>query len=119
MWLDELVSQEAHDNYIKYVKTHQSLMYLFNNDIKSLCPIKDKIIIQNENYPLLMRKVLQNKIHLETLLLMNSVLKFFHFWDRKFKDDLVWMPFRLKCIKYYPFLSFDKDKIKSLLLKIV
>jgi len=55
------------------------------------------------------------QVSLETLVILNDLLKFFPMWDKKIDDDIIWPDFKMKCEKYSPFLNYDKDKFKIIL----
>ena len=37
-------------------------------------------------------------------------------WDKKMQYDLVWDSLKTKIEKYIPFIRYDKDKIKNIVL---
>jgi len=117
-WINDLLSEDCGEIYLSYVKRKESLTYSFKTDIIYLFDESDdfnKLFVVDKDFPLLMKKTLQNKIKIETLLILNSILQFFGVWDNKIKDDLIWKDFRLKCIKYFPFVKFDQTKMKEIL----
>jgi T4 gene Gp59 loader of gp41 DNA helicase C-term/T4 gene Gp59 loader of gp41 DNA helicase len=122
VWINDLLSEDCHLVYLKWLKKKDSLTYIYKNDIIDLLEEYEdlnKVLIVKNSYPILMNRVLQEKTNLETLLLVNSIVKFFNTWDKKLKGDLIWEPFALKCKKYYGFLKFDRDKVKDILVKEV
>jgi len=120
IWVFDLVSEECNERYVKFQKKKESLTYTFKNDIISLLDEYDdlnKILLVDADFPILMRKVLQETISLETLLILNSIIKFFRMWENKIQDEYIWKDFKMKCIKYYPFIHFDKKKFKDIILQ--
>lgn len=118
-WARELLTPEAEDNYKRWQKITQSLTYTFENDIMLLL---DKVKTPNEllsvssgDYPMLLKATMQEDISLETLVILNDIMKFFVMWNEKIEDDIIWPNFRMKCEKYSPFLSYDKKKFKTIL----
>jgi hypothetical protein len=71
--------------------------------------------VKSNGYPLLMNFVQLKQVSLETLCILNDILNFFPMWDKKIDDDILWPDFKLKCEKYTPFISYDKDKFKQIL----
>lgn len=120
LWVNDLLSDVCETKFASWKKKNESLTYVFKSDIISL---KDEfedlnsILRIEKDYPILMKKVMQEKISIETLLLTNSIVKFFGYWEKKMKGDLIWDPFSLKCKKYYKFLKFDEKIIKQILTK--
>jgi len=120
LWVNDLLSDYCETKFSSWKKKNESLTYVFKSDIITLKDefedLNDVLRIDKE-YPILMKKVMQEKISIETLLLTNSIVKFFNAWDKKMKGDLIWDPFSLKCKKYYNFLKFDQDSIKQILIR--
>jgi hypothetical protein len=118
IWVNDLLSEESDDVYRTFLNKKESLTYSFKNDIICLFEETENLndlILVNKDFPVLMKRTMQKRINIETLLIMNSILKFFFMWDNNIKDEIVWKDFRLKCIKYFPFIKFDKDKMKEIL----
>lgn len=118
IWIGDLLSDEADKNYKDWNKRINNLTYIYKNNIISLMDevsdLNDLILIK-EDYPLFLKRVMQERVCLETLLITNSILKFFPRWNKDIKDDIIWPQFRKKCIKYFPFLHYDKCKMKEIL----
>ena len=120
LWVNDLLSDVCEEKFASWKRKNESLTYVFKSDIISLKDEFDDlnlILRVEKDYPILMKKVMQEKINIETLLLTNSIIKFFDMWEKKMKDDLIWQPFSLKCKKYYKFLKFDQNSIKQILIQ--
>ena len=74
-----------------------------------------KCVFGIKDFPILMRLVMQKKVSLETLLILDYILNFIEVWNKKIQDELIWKSFRLRCIKYKPFLKIDMEKMKNIL----
>lgn len=118
VWIGDLLSEECDSIYKEWNKRNNNLTYIYKNNIITLMSeisdVNDLILVKDD-YPLLLKRVFQEKISLETLLITNSIIKFFPIWNRDIKEDIIWPQFKKKCIKYFPFLSFDKDKMTEIL----
>lgn len=66
-------------------------------------------------YPLLYNYLLQDKVYLETVVILDDIMNFTPMWSRKVEDDIIFPEFIMKCEKYKPFLNYDKVKFKKLL----
>ena len=67
-----------------------------------------------------MRMVLQNKIKLESFVILNSILKFKKHFDVDLEGDYVWEELSLLLEKYEPFLSLkDNSKYRNSLINKV
>lgn len=119
--LFDLVSPEADYIYRKWKIKNESLTYLFKQEISELLSehsLKELLQVQ-KNYPILMIKVMQEEVSMETLLIMDSIVQYFDYWNKKIKEDIVWKDFRMKCNKYRCFMNIDVDKFKQILKKEV
>lgn len=118
-WVGEMANAEGEEAYKKWQKTQQSLTYTFENDIMYLMAnggSPDEMLeVKPNSYPLLMKLVQLNQVSLETLVILNDILNFIPMWDKKIDDDIVWPNFKMKCIKYTPFINYDKKKFKNIL----
>lgn len=119
-WAGDLLQEEAIIAYKKRMATLQSLGYVFKNDCQKL---KDAVQSPNEllkcdgDYPLLLTMTLQKDIHLETLCILNSLMNFLPMWDKKIADTIRFPEFSRKMKKYAPFLQYDKEKFKDIVMK--
>ena len=117
-WVGDLL-QDGDENYTKWQKTQQSLTYTFENDIIVLLDnVKnpnDLLVVRNNEFPKLMQYTTQGDITLETLIILNDLMNFFPMWEKEIYDDIVWPNFKNKCVKYKPFLHYDKEKFKQIL----
>ena len=120
LWAGDLLQEEAIIAYKLRMATIQSLGYKFQSDCQKL---KDSVYSPNEllitdgDYPKLLTMTLQKDIHLETLVIMNSIMNFLPMWDKKISDTIRYPEFSRKVKKYAPFLQFDKVKFKNIIMK--
>jgi hypothetical protein len=120
LWAGDLLQEEAVIAYKKRVATLQSLGYVFANDCQKLRGIVESpndLLKTDGDYPLLLTMVLQKDIQLETLVILNSFMNFLPMWDRKIADTIRFPEFSRKVKKYQPFLEFDKEKFKNIIMK--
>ena len=117
-WVGDLL-QDGDENYTKWQKTQQSLTYTFENDIIVLLDKvenpNDLLVVRNNEFPKLMQYTTQGDVTLETLIILNDLMNFFPMWEKEIYDDIVWPNFKNKCVKYKPFLHYDKEKFKQIL----
>jgi hypothetical protein len=117
-WVGDM-TKDGEEIYKKWQKTQQSLTYTFENDIMYLLSnggTPDEMLeVKPNGYPTLMKMVQLKQVSLETLVILNDIMNFFPMWEKKIDDDIIWPDFKLKCVKYTPFLNYDKVKFKELL----
>ena len=90
---------------------------MFTNDLDNLSPsYNDNLVVEGSNHPLLLKLLIQKKVSLETLVVLNDLCGFFRHWNRKIEEDVIWPMVYKKCKKYRPFLKFDKDKLKQIVV---
>jgi hypothetical protein len=119
VWVGDLANeQQSEDNYRKWVKRQQSMTYAFTNELDKLDPAYDKnIIVVDGQHPPLLKHVVQHEVSLETLIVLNDLVSFYRHWNKKIEDQIIWPSIYQKCKKYKPFLKYDKDKLKSIVIE--
>jgi len=117
LWVGELVQEESIARYKKRMAVIQSLSYQFKNDCEKLRSGVDdanQLFQTKGDYPILLVSSLQKVTEIETLCILNSLIGFFPLWKKKITDTIQWPNFHLKCLKYTPFISYDKGKFKQI-----
>lgn len=122
-WIGDLLLEEAQQKYLKRQKVIQSLSYTFENECKDLFsdtkdPNKVLKVIGGE-YPLLLVKALRKEISIETVVILNKILKFVPIWTQQIADTIRWPDYRRKLEKYAAFLPEDVVKYKLILKKVI
>ena len=125
-WIGNLISQESEDNYVRFKKRRESLSYHFDNELHWLvdyCRSRDLelnklLLVVDNNHPLLLKLLLQKKISIETIIIMDSVLKFLKHWDNNL-DDIVWEEKKRLIVKYNKFLTYDPFVYRKKLKEII
>lgn len=118
VWVGDLANeQQAENNYKTWLKRQESLSYVFTNDLDNLSPsYNDNLVVEGSNHPLLLKLLIQKKVSLETIVILNDLCGFFRHWNKKIEEDVIWPMVYKKCKKYRPFLKFDKDKLKQIVV---
>jgi hypothetical protein len=121
-WVGELLTEEADDVFRNWQKRNQSLTYTFNNDILHLLDkydTKELLQVKPGRHPKLLEEVMQRKVSIETLIILNNIMNFFPMWQQKIDDDIIWPQWKFRCEKYAPFVSYDKEKFKKILIESI
>lgn len=117
-WIGEIsVNDEAHAIYRAWMKTNQSLTYIFEAEINSL-DLRTALVVKG-GHPDILRKYYRGQIRIETVVILMDLLKLGKVWDEKMKDDPLWKETSLKLRKYLPFLKYNKQKMLSIVKKIL
>jgi len=77
----------------------------------------DLIISTDGQHPLIIQLWMQEEITLETVVILDSYLGFMDRESKKISDTIIWPDIKRKIEKYRPFVNFDVDKFKNILLK--
>lgn len=121
IWAGDLLQEEMIQFHRQRMSTIQSLGYTFKEDCVILQELNENfnsLLKCDDSYPMLLTKTLHKEIKLETLIVLNSLMNFFPMWDKKIEDTLRWPIFKQMCMKYQPFLVFDKAKFRDILLSV-
>ena len=120
-WIGDMIDSEGEEHYRNWTKTQQSLSYIFENDLIKLLASVDtpnKLLEVNPGcYPILLSEAMGNSIKLETLIILNYFMNFCTMWNKTIDDDIIWPNYYMKCVKYAPFIEYDKSKFKNILVK--
>lgn len=120
-WIGNLISKESEDNYETWRNNNESSTYRFSNDIlfiNDFCrtndlQANDLILVNDNDHPKLLLFYFQNKISIETLIILDKVLGFVRYWDAKL-DDVLWDEKKRLIYNYRSFVKYDLDKCKQI-----
>jgi hypothetical protein len=120
-WIGSLVSQESENNYATWRKNKESISYNYSNELSLLydyCLSNDiscnqLVLVEDGNHPILLRLLLQNKISLETVIILDDILRFTRYWNAKL-DDIIWDEKKKLIQNYKSFVQYDFEKCKKL-----
>ena len=117
-WIGD-ISVYNSSTYNNWKKKIQSMTFMFANDIDYLidiCSFEDIFDCKSGNHPILLQAYLGERVTLESMVILNSLVKYIPDFDKKINEPVVWPEVRKKVVKYEPFLSIDKNKYKSILI---
>ena len=123
-WSGSLVTENSMTVYTNWQKTIQSLSYNFEQDCCILKEVVDNsgkkfdnLFSCDGNHPALLKLYLGKQITLETLVIINKVLRFSKVWEKNLDDDIVWQNVGRLLDKYSSFVQVDTDKYKAIMQK--
>jgi T4 gene Gp59 loader of gp41 DNA helicase/T4 gene Gp59 loader of gp41 DNA helicase C-term len=116
-WAGDLVyNSDAQDSYLKWLKRTQSLSYVVKNDLSKLKEDFDSNFrIEKHDYPYIITLYLQKEISLETVVILMDMVRCYSYWNKNINDPF-WNDLSLLLRKYKPFIQYDKQKIKEIVL---
>lgn len=114
---DLLQNSDSEECYVRYQRYRESLTYQFTNDLDKLdITFDNNVVVTDGQHPKLLKLVLQREINIETLIILEDIVSFMRYWNKNIQDTVVWPDIYLRCKKYKPFLEFDRDKLKKIVL---
>lgn len=119
-WIGDLFTDKSEEIYKEWQKRNQSINYMIKTEVSQLDEeFVSYFKVTNGQHPKLLKMYKQRKISIETLTALNELLNFFPIWDKKIEDQIIWPSIRDKCLKYQPFLVYDKLSLKDQLKSII
>lgn len=117
-WIRDLsYSEEARRNYEERERRIQSLSYTLRNELMAIDGSLDSILRGTEfGPPTLIRAYLKGVVSLETLVVVADVTRCYGAWKKRYSDDPMISETLFKMNKYLPFLDYDREKIRTLLV---
>jgi len=96
----------------------QSMGHIFEQDVDTLLKENkfENVFKVVSTHPPLITKYLSSSVTLETLVILNQLVRYVKDFDKTITEPLVWPELKRKVVKYEPFLSIDKPKYKKILL---
>ena len=120
IWVRDLLKDESQNRYIDWKRRTQSLTHNFERELSRISDnFKDYFVVKNGQHPQLFKEYRQGNISIETLTILNDILNFFPYWDKKITDDIIWPTSRDRCLKYSEFIRYDKSKMKKIIKDIL
>jgi len=122
-WIGNLLTEQADDINRHRQKVIQSLTYTFENDVTNLLgqvsePDQMLKVIDGE-HPLLLKSLMRKEVQIETVCIMNSLMKFLPMWQKRIEDTIIWPSWQMKIRKYAAFLQVDDVKYRNILKKVI
>jgi hypothetical protein len=119
-WAGDLFTEEAERTYMQYLSRQQSITYNFQTDLGKLEEgFISKFKVKDGQHPEALVMLRRNTISIETFTILNNHLNFFQLWDTRIDDTVLWPSIRERCLKYRPFLHYDRKKIKEMIKEVI
>ena len=117
IWIKELVSDKAQENYNLWIKKTQSITRLVESELWLLDDNFDSNFkVVSGNHPPLLKLFLSDKLSLESLIILTTISGCIPHWCKNMKDDFIWDDVNKYIIKTKPFIHYDVEKIKKICL---
>ena len=118
VWARDLAySTECEQVYLDWLRRTQAIQNTVRSDFKHFNEEFDSNFIVKENsHPKCLQLYLGGDISRETFTVLVDITECFKYWDKVLKDDFLWQDTRLGYIKYKSFLTYEKAKLKKLVI---
>lgn len=122
VWVGELTANDAAEvAYTQWAKRNQSLSYTFREEVSKLSQtfnFDEMFVAGNGRHPPLLQEYLRKDVSLETLVILVHLSKCYNYWNRSLSFDPVWKSTSLLITKYQPFMKYDVDKLRKIVIDI-
>ena len=117
-WPGDWLEQEGELIYKAHQKRLQSLTYVFKEDLKKLAsPLDKNIEVTDGKLPVLIKEYIRSNVTLETVTILCDICQCYRYWNKRLTDDPIWSEHSLRILKYRPFLKYDKEKFRNIVVE--
>ena len=118
VWVGDILrNEESEKLYKEWLRVRESLTYVFTNDLdKFNDDLFSSFTVTEGQHPHALKLLLRKEIHIETFIILNDLLRFTPKWNKEIIDPVVWPEVRQKCKKYHPFMQYEKENFKKVLV---
>ena len=122
-WVGNLLNNEGTENYTRYKKYKESFDYHFRNDCvairndfdnKSIL-FDDGFHVHSGQHPRVLRLHIQKRIHIQTTIILDSVLSFSKVWNKEITEKVVWPKIAHTLAKLKPFVLYNQTQAKLIM----
>lgn len=119
IWVGDIVGEKGDAVFMEWKKRQQSISYVFKSELSNLDEDFDSnLIVKDGQHPKLLRLYINRTISKETLIIVDDLTNVFSYWNNKLVDKIIFPDILNTCNKYKPFLEFDRNKMKNILVDI-
>ena len=121
---DEYDFFKYNEVYLDRQKRIDGLTYYFERDIEQLMRKSEKNFnkifkVNNGQHPILLKTYLAKRVSLETLCILDNLLNYTKDFSKQIKETIIWPTLNRKIKKYGPFLTYNKERMKLNLKKML
>ena len=77
----------------------------------------DKLFVVEQTHPIIIKLLMREEIHLETVIILDSIIGFMERESKKITETIIWPDISRKIRKYSPFVKFDHVKCLNIVKK--
>lgn len=118
VWIRDIVVDV--DVYLDWQGRQDTLTRTFIKEIENLTKVFDKNFLYSPGmHPYLVREYLGGRISLETITIISDLTDCVSYWGNKVEDDPLFEMTVRRIMKYSPFLEYDMEKFREILIMSV
>ena len=125
-WIGNVLNNEGAENYTRFKKYKESFEYHFRNDCVAIRnDFDNKSILFNDGFgvhsgqhPRVLRLHIQRKIHIQTTIILDSILSFSKIWNKEINEKVVWPKIAHTLAKLKPFVLYNQTQAKLIVKEI-
>lgn len=116
-FITDLVSPDGQEIYLKWKGRQSRLTYQLEQDLSANDNWKKMVAVDENGMPFLINEYIGGRITPETIVMVDAFSRRLDTWS-KIQHPLV-SSVQLRLRKYRPFVPFDKNKVKTVISKLV
>ena len=120
-YVGDMLNEGGEQYYRSHKKVMESIHYSFEKDINKLSEIEssfDELLLsENNNHPKIIKLWMQDEILLETIVILDSLTGLMERENKKITETIIWPDIYRKITKYKPFVKFNTEACRSILIK--
>ena len=119
IWIGDMIGEKGDAVFMEWKKRQQSISYVFKSELSNLDEDFDSnLIVKDGQHPKLLRLHINRTVSKETLIIVDDLTNVFSYCSKKILDNIIFPDILNTCNKYKPFLEYDRNKMKSILVDI-
>lgn len=116
-WINDVLSVKGAKAESDYTKSTQTLSHALKSFLGGFNqPLQELIKPSKNAYPVFAELLIENRMPIQYIIVLDDLLKFLPSWNDQF-SDILWEPYQKKIDKYRPFFDYDKLKMKKIFLE--
>ena len=108
------------ENYEQWKEKRSNFYNIFTDEIRPLVKNFNPLFeVKNSEHPILLKEYLGKRLSLETLIVLDELVKFSGTWDNRMAEDYIWFDLKKLMNNYKRFLTINKNQYRIQLLKLI
>ena len=108
------------ENYEQWKEKRINFYNIFTDEIRPLVKNFNPLFeVKNSEHPILLKEYLGKRVSLETLIVLDELVKFSETWDNRMAEDYIWFDLKKLMNNYKRFLTINKNQYRIQLLKLI